>query len=158
MPVVGSIYPPVPAHPPPKRKINQFYVKSSFKKVIEGLPSTEPLRRPPVTSLVFTKRPVLHEVPSVLMNSEIDSTALSGNAGVKISCTVSTFKIALGTCRPALGLKNLVNWCSRKVWVCIEAYHGSASSDGITWGNLSWRYIALSLRKTHELIKQKNED
>ena len=76
-----------------------------LKSGVERLQKAEPLRRPPVTSLVFTARAVLHEVPSVLVNSEIDSTPFSGNAGVKISCTVSTFKIALGTCRPALGLK-----------------------------------------------------
>jgi hypothetical protein len=33
---------------------------------------------------------------------ESDLTLFSGNAGTKISCTVSAFKIALGTGRPAV--------------------------------------------------------
>ena len=57
---------------------------------------------------MHTARALLHEVPSVLTNSESDLTPFSGNAGTKIWCTVSAFKIALGNCRPALNFK-LIN-------------------------------------------------
>ena len=66
------------------------------------LHQAEPFRRPPVKSVVHTARAVLHEVPSHMINSESDLTPFSGNAGTKISCTVSAFKIALGTSRPAV--------------------------------------------------------
>jgi hypothetical protein len=67
-----------------------------------NLHQAEPFRRPPVKSLVDIARAVLHEVPSFMTISESDLTPFSGNAGTKISCTVSAFKIALGTSRPAV--------------------------------------------------------
>jgi hypothetical protein len=55
-------------------------------------------------------RAVLHEVPSLMINSEIDVTPFSGNTGTKISCTVSAFKIALGTWRPAVTISLLIKF------------------------------------------------
>ena len=65
------------------------------------LHQAEPSRRPVGKSVVHTARAVLHEVPSLVIISESDLTPFSGNTGTKISCTVSAFKIALGTSRPA---------------------------------------------------------
>ena len=102
MPVVGSMKNPVPAQPPPKqRKNNQD--KDLFKAIENlDLHEAEPFRRPLAKSLVHTERAVLHEVPSLMRSSESDLTPFSGNAGTKISCTVSAFKIALGTSWPAV--------------------------------------------------------
>ena len=71
----------------------------------------EPHRRPPAKSLVDTATAVLHEVPSVMINSERDLTPFSGSAGTKISCTVCVLKIALGTSRPAVLLINIREEC-----------------------------------------------
>ena len=70
---------------------------------LEGLDlhQTEPFRRRPVKSVVHIARPVVHEA-SLMTNSESDLTPFSGNAGMKIWRTVSAFKIALGTSRPAV--------------------------------------------------------
>ena len=59
--------------------------------------------------MVDTERPVLHEVPSTLMKSERDLIPFSVNAGTNTWFTVSAFKIALGTCRPAFQSNLFVN-------------------------------------------------
>ena len=61
----------------------------------------EPFRRRPVKSVVHIAREVLHEA-SLMTNSERDLTPFCGKAGTNILCTVSAFKIALGTSRPAV--------------------------------------------------------
>ena len=92
----------VPAQPPPKGRIISFY-KYLFKAIEElHLHQAEPFRRRPVKSVVSTARAVLQEVPLLITCSESDLTPFSGNDGMKISCTVSAFKIALGRCRPAV--------------------------------------------------------
>ena len=98
MPVVGSMKYIVPDQPPPKRRI------ISFHKAIEELylHQAEPFRRRPGKSVVPIARAMLQEVPLLITYSESDLTPFSDNDGTKISCTVSAFKIALGTSRPAV--------------------------------------------------------
>ena len=92
----------VPAQPPPKRRIISFH-NYLFKAIEElHLHQAEPFRRLPVKSIVSTARAVLQEVPSLITNSESDLIPFSDNDGTKISCTVSDFRIALGTGRPAV--------------------------------------------------------
>ena len=79
--------------------------------------------------MVTIPRAVLHEVPSFPMSSDTDLTPFSGNTGTKISCTSSAFKIALGTCRPAVR-STLLNDVREEMTSTIEAYNGSVSSDG----------------------------
>ena len=103
MPVIGSMKNFVPAQPPPKQRKNNQLDNDLFNATEDlDIPQAEPFRRPLAKSVVQTAKAVLHEVLSVMINSESVLTPFSGNAGTKISCTVSAFKIALRTSRPAV--------------------------------------------------------
>ena len=84
------------------------------------LHQAEPFRRLLVKSVVHTARAVLHEVPSLMIIPESDLIPISGNAGTKISCTVSAFKIALGASRPAVMITFVITTYEDE-WQSIES-------------------------------------
>ena len=97
----SSLYPPNLPLKQRKVKLINFDKHFKGKEDFNNLHQAEPLLRRPGQSVVHTARALLHEVPLVMTNSERDLIPFSGNTGTKILCTVSAFKMALGTSRPA---------------------------------------------------------